>query len=90
VKNYANIGDVFTSIGVSLRRTRLIPSTQTVSLPEPPVLNPSGSRCPVSRVPEPRLLDAAIIIIDAHEQMGRPPATNPLPLLDDPHAAFNP
>jgi putative restriction endonuclease len=46
-------------------------------------------RCAISHLPEPRLLDAAHIIIDAHEQLGQPIVSNGLPLTKIHHAAFD-
>jgi putative restriction endonuclease len=40
-------------------------------------------------LPEPRLLDAAHIVIDAHEQLGQPIVSNGLPLTKIHHAAFD-
>jgi putative restriction endonuclease len=48
-----------------------------------------GSRCAISQLPEPRLLDAAHIVVDADEQMGQPVVTNGLPLSKIHHAAFD-
>ncbi len=39
-----------------------------------------GGRCAVSHLPEPRLLDAAHIIMDANEQLRQPIVSNGLPL----------
>jgi putative restriction endonuclease len=36
-------------------------------------------RCAISHVPEPRLLDAAHIVMDANEQLGQPIVSNGLP-----------
>jgi len=36
------------------------------------VLAAYGGRCGISHLPEPRLLDAARIIVDADEQLGQP------------------
>jgi putative restriction endonuclease len=44
------------------------------------VLTAYGGRCAISRLPEPRLLDAAHIVVDADEQLGQPIVTNGLPL----------
>jgi putative restriction endonuclease len=40
-------------------------------------------------LPEPRLLDAADIIVDQHEQLGQPIISNGLPLTKIHHAAFD-
>jgi putative restriction endonuclease len=48
-----------------------------------------GGRCAISGLPEPRLLDAARIVVDAHEQLGQPIVTNGLPLSKIHHAAFD-
>jgi putative restriction endonuclease len=45
-----------------------------------------GARFPT----EPRLLDAAYIIVDADEQLGQPIVSNGLPLTKLHHAAFDP
>jgi hypothetical protein len=43
----------------------------------------------MSRLPEPRLLDAAHIVMDADEQLGQPIVSNGLPLTKIHHAAFD-
>ena len=48
-----------------------------------------GGRCAISRLPEPRLLDAAHIVMDADEQLGQPIVSNGLPLTKIHHAAFD-
>jgi putative restriction endonuclease len=53
------------------------------------VLAAYGGRCAISKLPEPRLLDAAHIMIDAHEQLGQPIIPNGLPLTKIHHAAFD-
>jgi putative restriction endonuclease len=53
------------------------------------VLAAYGGRCAISRLPEPRLLDAAHIVVDADEQLGQPVVTNGLPLSKIHHAAFD-
>jgi putative restriction endonuclease len=53
------------------------------------VLTAYGGRCAISRLPEPRLLEAAHIVVDADEQMGQPVVTNGLPLSKIHHAAFD-
>src|SRR5271166_1230737 len=53
------------------------------------VLTAYGGRCVISRLPEPRLLDAAHIVIDADEQLGQPVVSNGLPLTKIHHAAFD-
>jgi putative restriction endonuclease len=53
------------------------------------VLTAYGGRCAISRLPEPRLLDAAHIVVDADEQLGQPIVTNGLPLSKIHHAAFD-
>jgi putative restriction endonuclease len=53
------------------------------------VLSAYGGRCAISDLPEPRLLDAAHIIIDADEQLGQPVVSNGLPLTKIHHAAFD-
>jgi putative restriction endonuclease len=40
-------------------------------------------------LPESRLLDAAHIVVDAHEQLGQPIVSNGLPLTKIHHAAFD-
>jgi putative restriction endonuclease len=42
-----------------------------------------------SRLPEPRLLDAAQIVMDVDEQFGHPMISNGLPLTKIHHAAFD-
>ena len=46
-------------------------------------------RCAISRLPEPRLLDAAHSVADADEQLGQPIVSNELPLSKIHHAAFD-
>jgi HNH endonuclease len=53
------------------------------------VLAAYGGRCAVSHLPEPRLLDAAHIIMDTDEQFGQPIVSNGLPLTKIHHAAFD-
>jgi putative restriction endonuclease len=53
------------------------------------VLAAYGGRCAISQLPEPRLLDAAHIVVDADEQLGQPIVSNGLPLTKLHHAAFN-
>jgi putative restriction endonuclease len=53
------------------------------------VLAAYGGRCAISHLPEPRLLDAAHIVVDAHEQLGQPIVSNGLPLTKLHHAAFD-
>jgi putative restriction endonuclease len=53
------------------------------------VLAAYGGRCAVSGLPEPRLLDAAHIIVDLDEQLGQPIVGNGLPLSKIHHAAFD-
>jgi putative restriction endonuclease len=53
------------------------------------VLTAYGDRCAISSLPEPRLLDAAHIVMDADEQFGQPIATNGVPLTKIHHAAFD-
>ena len=52
-------------------------------------LSAYGSRCAISHLPEPRLLDAAHIVMDADEQLGQPVISNGLPLTKIHHAAFD-
>jgi putative restriction endonuclease len=53
------------------------------------VLSAHGGRCAISHLPEPRLLDAAHIVMDADEQLGQPIVSNGLPLTKIHHAAFD-
>lgn len=53
------------------------------------VLTAYGGRCAISRLPEPRLLDAAHIMPDAHQDLGQPIVPNGLPLSKVHHAAFD-
>jgi putative restriction endonuclease len=53
------------------------------------VLTAYGGRCAISHLPEPRLLDAAHIVLDADEQLGQPIVSNGLPLTKLHHAAFD-
>ena len=53
------------------------------------VLAAYGSRCAISGLPEPRLLDAAHIAPDRDEAFGQPVVSNGLPLSKVHHAAFD-
>lgn len=53
------------------------------------VMTAYGSRCAISGLPEPRLLDAAHIIADQDEDRGQPAVPNGLPLSKIHHAAFD-
>jgi len=53
------------------------------------VLAAYGGRCAISHLPEPRLLDAAHIVMDADERLGQPIISNGLPLTKLHHAAFD-
>jgi putative restriction endonuclease len=53
------------------------------------VLAAYGGRSAISHLPEPRLLDAAHIVIDADEHLGQPVISNGLPLTKIHHAAFD-
>jgi predicted restriction endonuclease len=53
------------------------------------VLAAYKGRCAISHLPEPRLLDAAHIVMDADEQLGQPIVSNGLPLTKLHHAAFD-
>jgi len=53
------------------------------------VLTAYRGRCAISRIPEPRLLDAAHIVMDADEQLGQPIVSNGLPLTKIHPAAFD-
>jgi putative restriction endonuclease len=53
------------------------------------VLAAYDGRCAISKLPEPRLRDAAHIVIDGHEQLGQPVVSNGLPLTKLHHAAFD-
>jgi putative restriction endonuclease len=53
------------------------------------VMTAYGSRCAISGLPEPRLLDAAHIVDDGNEALGQPVVTNGLPLSKLHHAAFD-
>jgi putative restriction endonuclease len=48
-----------------------------------------GGQCAISRLPEPRLLDAAHIVMDADEQLRQPIVSNGLSLSKIHHAAFD-
>lgn len=48
-----------------------------------------GGRCAITGLPEPRLLDAAHIVIDRDEALGQPIVPNGLPLSKVHHAAFD-
>jgi putative restriction endonuclease len=53
------------------------------------VLSAYRGRCAISHLPEPRLLDAAHIMMDADEQLGQPIVSNGLTLTKIHHAAFD-
>jgi putative restriction endonuclease len=53
------------------------------------VIDAYGGRCAISKLPEPRLLDAAHIIRDEDEEMGQPIVPNGLPLTKIHHAAYD-
>jgi putative restriction endonuclease len=53
------------------------------------VLSAYGGRCAISHLPEPRLLDAAHIVMDADEQLGQPIVSNGLPLTKIHRVAFD-
>ena len=53
------------------------------------VLSAYGGRCAISRLPEPRLLDAAHIIVDSDADFGQPVVPNGIPLSKLHHAAFD-
>jgi putative restriction endonuclease len=52
-------------------------------------LSAYGGRCAISHLPEPRLLDAAQIVMDANEELGQPVISNGLPLTKIHHTAFD-
>ena len=53
------------------------------------VLSAHGGRCTISHLPEPRLLDAAHIVMDADEQLRQPIVSKGLPLTKIHLAAFD-
>src|ERR1700730_15222919 len=53
------------------------------------VITAYNGRCAVSRLPEPLLLDAAHIVADKSEHLGRPVIPNGIPLSKIHHAAFD-
>ena len=53
------------------------------------VLTAYRGRCAISHIPEPRLLDAAHIVMDADEQLRQPVISNGLPPTKIQHAAFD-
>jgi putative restriction endonuclease len=54
-----------------------------------PAIEPLGPPVRISHLPEPRLLDAAHIVMDADEQLGQPIVSNGLPLSKIHHKAFD-
>ena len=70
--------------GLQLVRQRLHQATFREA-----VLSAYGGRCAISGLPEPRLIDAAHIMADAHEELGQPIVQNGLPLSKIHHAAFD-
>ena len=53
------------------------------------VLTAYGGRCAISHLPEPRLLEAAHILVDTDVELGQPVVSNGLPLSKIHHAAFD-
>jgi len=53
------------------------------------VISAYSGRCAFSRLPEPRLLDAAHIVEDKHEKLGQPIIQNGIALSKTYHAAFD-
>lgn len=53
------------------------------------ILTAYGGRCALTGLPEPRLLDAAHIVVDRDEDLGQPVVPNGLPLSKIHHAAFD-
>lgn len=53
------------------------------------IISAYNGRCALSRIAEPRLLDAAHIISDKDEQLGQPVIPNGIPLSKIHHAAFD-
>lgn len=53
------------------------------------VLAAYGGRCAITNLPEPRLLDAAHIVMDRDEDLGQPVVPNGVPLSKIHHAAFD-
>ena len=76
----------------SSRLNTAVPSAVTRISSQPSfrdaVLTAYGGRCVISHIPEPRLLDAHIVM-DADEQLGQPIVSNGLPLTKLHHAAFD-
>ena len=72
-------------------RTIRLCSGSAAVLSEHPLITPalSGTVCDHSHLPEPRLLDAARIFMDADEQVGQPVISNGLPLTKIHDAAFD-
>jgi hypothetical protein len=57
-----------------------------VSFKHPRITPVYLGRCAISHLPEPRLLDAAHIVVDADEQLRQPIVSNGLPLTKIYHA----
>jgi putative restriction endonuclease len=53
------------------------------------VIDAYAGRCAISKLPEPRLLDAAHIIRDGNEELGHPIVSNGIPLSKIHHAAYD-
>ena len=70
--------------GLQLVRQRLHQATFREA-----VLAAYDGRCAISGLPEPRLIDAAHILADAHETLGQPVVQNGLPLSKIHHTAFD-
>jgi len=72
------------TVGIPNGRTRLHQASFRDA-----VLAAYRGRCAISHIPEPRLLDAAHIVMDADEQLGQLIVSNGLPLPKLHHAAFD-
>ena len=72
------------TVGIPNGRTRLHQASFRYA-----VLAAYRGRCAISHIPEPRLLDAAHIVMDADEQLGQLIVSNGLPLPKLHHAAFD-
>jgi hypothetical protein len=78
--------------GSSLPSGALVGASAQATLPASPERRYAlrEGRCAISHLPEPRLLDAAHIVMDADEQLGQPVVSNGLPLTKVHHAPSMP
>jgi putative restriction endonuclease len=82
--------DVAPALGIERRYAlRLVKQRLHQSTFREAVIDAYRTRCALSGVPEPKLLDAAHIIEDKNEKLGQPVVQNGIPLSKIHHAAFD-